>query len=519
MAATGFSEILKPNRFDVDPNAPGATKLFKHWLKTLENFLESAATYARAQEIEEPNRFKALCAYVGASVYELIEDCTNYDAAMLKLQRHYVKQPNVVFSRHLLATRKQKPGESLQEFLQALQILSKNCQFRDVSAEECRQELVRDAFVNGLASHHIRQRLLKNTELTVDRAYTTAMSLHMAQEHSAVYYSKTRVTATVSPKDEPTATKQALMTTTRRQCFFCGRAYHERKYCPAINSTCFSCGKIGHFSRVCRSNNGSGKRLKSPNQSAALSLASLTSMACPGNLLRSAILVNLNGKNLTALIDSGSSESYINSKVSKDLKLKVYPSRREIQMASSAMKMKSNGFCLVDLELKGNKYESTRLNVFENLCSDVILGLDFQGRHQRVIFEFNGESNDLVISGKSTCAVTAASTDAVSLFSNSAPEAKPIVTKSRRFNQEDREFIQRTIDKWLEAGIIQSSSSPWRAQVVVVKDSFNRQRKRLCIYYSQTINIYTQLDAYPLPRIDDMINKYSVFSTFDLRSA
>ena len=88
-------------------------------------------------------------------------------------------------------------------------------------------------------------------------------------------------------------------------------------------------------------------------------MASLTSMACPGNLLRSAILVNLNGKNLTALIDSGSSESYINSKVSKDLKLKMYPSRREIQMACSAMKIKLNGFCLVDLELKGKKYEST----------------------------------------------------------------------------------------------------------------------------------------------------------------
>ena len=38
MAATGFSEILKPNRLDVDPNAPGSTKLFKQWLKTLENF-------------------------------------------------------------------------------------------------------------------------------------------------------------------------------------------------------------------------------------------------------------------------------------------------------------------------------------------------------------------------------------------------------------------------------------------------------------------------------------------------
>ena len=139
-----------------------------------------------------------------------------------------------------------------------------------------------------------------------------------------------------------------------------------------------------------------------------------------------------------------------------------------------------------------------------------------------MIFKFNGESNGLVIPGKSTCEVTAASTDAMSLFSNLALEAKPIVTKSRRFNQEDREFIKRTIDKWLETGIIQSSSSPWRAEAVIVKDSFNRQQKRLCIDYSQTINIYTQLDSYSLPRIENMINElsqYSVFSTFDLRSA
>ena len=60
--------------------------------------------------------------------------------------------------------------------------------------------------------------------------------------------------------------------------------------------------------------------------------------------------------------------------------------------------MKSNGVCLVDLELKSNKYESTRC--FLNLCNDVILRLDFQGRHQRVIFEFSGESDGLIVSEK-----------------------------------------------------------------------------------------------------------------------
>ena len=173
-----------------------------------------------------------------------------------------------------------------------LQIPSKNCNLRDVSAEEYRQELVCDAFVNGLASRHIRRRLSENTELPAECAYRTAMSLYMAQEHSATYYSKTKSTSTVfseddhrsanakdlwnvshENKDKPTATKQALhlIATTKSKCFFCGRAYHERKY-----YICFLCKKIRHFSRVCRSNNGSGKRLKSANQGATLSLALFT---------------------------------------------------------------------------------------------------------------------------------------------------------------------------------------------------------------------------------------------------
>ena len=58
------------------------------------------------------------------------------------------------------------------------------------------------------------------------------------------------------------------------------------------------------------------------------------------------------------------------------------------------------------------------------------------------------------------------------------------------------------------------------AQVVVTKDG--NHKKRLAIDYSQTINRFTLLDAFPLPRISDMVNKiaqYRVFSTIDLRSA
>ena len=55
-----------------------------------------------------------------------------------------------------------------------------------------------------------------------------------------------------------------------------------------------------------------------------------------------------------------------------------------------------------------------------------------------------------------------------------------------------------------------------------MKNGTQSVKKRLCVDYSQTINLYTELDAYPLPRIDTMINKlaqYKVFSTYDLKNA
>jgi len=47
-------------------------------------------------------------------------------------------------------------------------------------------------------------------------------------------------------------------------------------------------------------------------------------------------------------------------------------------------------------------------------------------------------------------------------------------------------------------------------------------KRRMVIDYSRTINRFTQLDAYPLPRIDEIVNElaqYRVFTTVDLKSA
>lgn len=138
-----MEKLLKPQRLDLDPNSPAAAKNWKHWLRILNNFFDECGNDA-------PDKLKTLISFVSSDVYDYIEECTTYDSAIDVLSKLFVKTPNVIFSRHLLATRKQKPGESLDEFLQELQRLSKDCAFKAVTADQYRQEVIRESFINGL---------------------------------------------------------------------------------------------------------------------------------------------------------------------------------------------------------------------------------------------------------------------------------------------------------------------------------------------------------------------------------
>ena len=106
------------------------------------------------------------------------------------------------------------------------------------------------------------------------------------------------------------------------------------------------------------------------------------------------------------------------------------------------------------------------------------------------------------------------------LFKNLDPRVKPIATKSKQFNLEDQKFIQSKIKKLLNENIIEPSTSPWQAQILIADDG--RHKKRIVIDYSRTINKFTFLDTFLLPRIDDQVNMIAngkVFSMLDLKSA
>lgn len=138
-----------------------------------------------------------------------------------------------MYARHLLATRKQQQGESFDdEYLQALKILPKDCNFQQVSTIEYQDEPIQDSFIAGICSQEIRQRLLENSVITLINMFSKARILETAQKNADSYYQPpTSVTAgvTVKPTLRPTQPTSSV-------CWNCGNPRHTWSVCPARES-------------------------------------------------------------------------------------------------------------------------------------------------------------------------------------------------------------------------------------------------------------------------------------------
>jgi hypothetical protein len=77
---------------------------------------------------------------VTSPVYTHNSECKTFDEEVEVLKRLYCKPVNEVFARHKFLTRKQNPGENIDQFLEELRKISKECNFNPVSAERNRDD-------------------------------------------------------------------------------------------------------------------------------------------------------------------------------------------------------------------------------------------------------------------------------------------------------------------------------------------------------------------------------------------
>jgi len=238
--------------------------------------------------------------------------------------------------------------------------------FSEVTAAMYREELTRDAFINGLSSASIRQRLLERADNfgasfrisweprqspTPSFVYGVVTDSTFVFDHlrpatwcsrwaSASFSYPADCNMNHSPPSCPsTAVAQRrvnkeVVKKSGKRCSFYGGQFHPRYSCPTRDATCFSCGKPGHFARVCQSNTG----YKSAPPKAVVSVSSIEKpylASAPSSLKPAVVDGLLYNFPVHILVDSGASKNFVDFKICQKLHLAINGLPTSIGMASS----------------------------------------------------------------------------------------------------------------------------------------------------------------------------------------
>ena len=182
------------------------------------------------------------------------------DPKILKQKFKELCEPrkNLIILRHRFNTRSQRPNESFQAYFVDLKNQAAACEFGEKQGE-----FIRDRIVCGIHSDVVRRLLLREPDLTLDRAKEMCIMHELADLDSKGINTDPDFTPSVceirNRKQKPNSqtnyqskSRNTRQRTMVRDCRFCGEDHPVRK-CPAYGTQCSKCDKFNHFAVVCLS--------------------------------------------------------------------------------------------------------------------------------------------------------------------------------------------------------------------------------------------------------------------------
>lgn len=497
-----FKKILSDNPSEEE---------YVYWKKMMHVFIEKA-------KIEKHDYLSTLFLLCGAGSYSHISDCTSFEKAVEILDKRYVKTSSAIMQRYSLLKRQQRENESLEDYMNELKCLSRKCSITPLTKAEATEQLLSDAFIIGLKSPTLRQRLLESTNSSLDHLYKLALTFEQAEKETLIISRENRNMINAEVKE---------LSAIRRNCMWCGKSpRHDRQNCPAKNSVCAKCGKNGHWANSClskrifsnKSTSSSAIQMypqghihdntETDGENSIMSVLAGTS----GDKIPLKVHAKINGIDIQTLIDTGSDMTIISSKflISNNLSYTTY--QQQLRLADKSV-CQIIGKFYGSLTLENHTYNST-IFVMKDMVTPLIIGMDILKMHDKVIISMGGNQPPL-----SLClGLQSMKCQPFELLPGiDTSKLKPIATPNRSAGR-DENFVKCEIERLLKEGIICESQSPWRAQCFVAKQN----KPRLVIDYSQTINIHSPIDSYPIPDVQDLLHKVGknkIFSKVDLKSA
>ena len=168
------------------------------------------------------------------------------------------------FERYKFNRRKQEPGETYDQYRTALRKIAECCDFNTITPEE----ILRDHLLFGIRDNKVRERLLRETKLTLKKTDEICRASESMLAQMKVVDDNAGALINVINQDE----REQKFARERgkfkgkhaqpKECGNCGRSHDvsKRESCPAYGKTCRKCGKPNHFAAKCCSRTDNNPR-------------------------------------------------------------------------------------------------------------------------------------------------------------------------------------------------------------------------------------------------------------------
>lgn len=347
------------------------------------------------------------------------EDKKNVNAIIRKFDEYFLPKVNKSIERHKFNTRTQLEDEPFDNFIKDLRKIASNCEFGRL-----KDELIKDRIVCGIRDRRVKDRLLREANLNLEKAIEICKAAEITDKHMENLKNEMRSTRQAVPVDgiskntatnqqrergrdkhwrgpntswqagkerevrghDPNARRGQKEDTFAKECGRCGNS-HAWQRCPAFEKICARCGKKNHFARVCKSKSDSKRHLRQVHN-----INSNESNECVNNetvehyslgLLNAIVNDNdwyqnfkIFGNNIKFKLDTGAQINVIPNHLAEKLLLKYGKCNTKIRVTNyGGSELTVLGSCCLNIKHNNKIHEVDFFIIETNLSSVPIIGI------------------------------------------------------------------------------------------------------------------------------------------------
>lgn len=511
---------------------------------------------ANAVKRRADKRKAILLSVIGQETYSLLRNLVSpakptdksYNDLVSALKKHYEPTCSVTVERYKFHTRTRKSNESVPEYVSELKKLAEKCNFN-----ETLNDMLKDRLVAGINDEKIQKRLLVESDLTYEKAYSISVAQELAIKDVHVLHNPAVVgnasinkvsNAQKNRSHKATPTTQAKASKPKfqgnKQCFRCNDKSHLAPKCKFINAKCRYCSKIGHIERACLLKQ-KHQRSREPGKHEQANVVDSEVNDQSDEDFSNLFCINSVGANpplhVDVLIDDVPIQFQLDTGAGVSLMNKNDFDKHfgNIPLCPTAVKLRS---------YSGNKIpvvgeKSVKVSVGNQLANVTLVVVEGDGpplfgrtwlNEIRVpwkdilninIVDQSSELDNLLTDFDELFRSELGCLKGYQAHIKIEEGAKPVFCKARSFPFADKVQIAAELQRLESQGIIEKvTHSDWAAPIVPqVKKS---GAIRLCGDYKMTTNTVSKPDKYPLPKVDEILANLShgeKFTKLDLSQA